>query len=261
MEIFGFFSALLIGLVLGLIGGGGSILTVPIFVYILGVSPVLATSYSLFVVGFTAMIGVVKNYQTNMVDLKTGVIFAIPAFIGVFLARKFILPEIPHQIISFNSFLLTKDIAIMLLFAIIMFVAAFFMIKGRTETNSKEEIKYNIPLLTLDGLIIGILTGLVGAGGGFLIIPALVFFAKLPMKKAVATSLMIIAIKSLIGFTGDLGQLQIDWILLLSFTAISVIGIFIGIYFNQFVKEKQLKKAFGFFVITMSIAIIIKELI
>ena len=261
MEIFGFFSALLIGLVLGLIGSGGSILTVPIFVYILGVSPVLATSYSLFVVGFTAMIGVIKNYQKNMVDLKTGIIFAIPAFIGVFFARKFILPEIPHQIISFNSFLLTKDIAIMLLFAIIMFLAAFFMIKGRTETNSNKEIKYNIPLLTIDGLIIGILTGLVGAGGGFLIIPALVFFAKLPMRKAVATSLMIIAIKSLIGFTGDLGQLQIDWILLLSFTTISVIGIFIGIYFNQFINEKQLKKGFGFFVITISIAIIIKVLI
>ena len=261
MEILGFFSALLIGLVLGLMGGGGSILTVPIFVYILGISPVLATSYSLFVVGFTAMIGVVKNHQKNMVDLKTGVIFAIPSFFGVFFARKFILPEIPHQIISFNSFLLTKDVAIMLLFAVLMFVASFFMIKGRSESYSNEGIKYNIPLLIIDGLIIGILTGLVGAGGGFLIIPALVFFAKLPMKKAVATSLMIIAIKSLIGFTGDLGQLHIDWMLLLSFTAISVIGIFIGIYFNQFVKEKQLKQGFGFFIIIISIAIIIKELI
>ena len=135
------------------------------------------------------------------------------------------------------------------------------MIKDRTQTNSNEAIKYNIPLLTIDGLIIGVLTGLVGAGGGFLIIPALVFFAKLPMKKAVATSLMIIAIKSLIGFTGDLGQLQIDWMFLLSFTAVSVTGIFIGIYFNQFVKEKQLKRGFGFFIIIMSITIIIKELI
>ena len=261
MEIFGFFGALLIGLILGLIGGGGSILTVPIFVYVLGVSPVLATSYSLFVVGFTAMVGAVRNYQSNMIDLKAGVIFAIPAFIGVFFSRKFILPEIPNQLISFNSFLLTKDIAIMLFFALIMFVAAFFMLKDRTQTNSNKEIKYNIPLLTIDGLIIGVLTGLVGAGGGFLIIPALVFFAKLPMKKAVATSLMIIAIKSLIGFTGDLGQLQIDWIFLLSFTAVSVIGIFIGIYFNQFVKEKHLKKGFGLFIIIMSISIIIKELI
>ena len=261
MEIFGFFGALLIGLILGLIGGGGSILTVPIFVYVLGVSPVLATSYSLFVVGFTAMVGAVRNYQSNMVDIKTGIIFAIPAFIGVFFARKFILPEIPNQLISVNSFLLTKDIAIMIFFALIMFVAAFFMIKDRTETNSNEAIKYNVPLLIIDGLIIGVLTGLVGAGGGFLIIPALVFFAKLPMKKAVATSLMIIAIKSLIGFTGDLGQLQIDWMFLLSFTAISVTGIFIGIYFNQFVKEKQLKKGFGFFIIIMSLTIIIKELI
>jgi uncharacterized membrane protein YfcA len=261
MEIFGFFGALLIGLVLGLIGGGGSILTVPIFVYILGVSPVLATSYSLFVVGLTAMVGAIRNFQKNMVDVKTGFIFAIPAFIGVFLSRRFILPVIPEEIISINSFLLTKDIAIMLFFAFIMFIAAFFMIKERTDTNTNQQIKYNIPLLTIDGLIIGILTGLVGAGGGFLIIPALVLFAKLPMKKAVATSLMIIAIKSLIGFTGDLWQLQIDWLLLTSFTAISVIGIFIGIYLNQFINEKKLKRGFGVFVITMSVFIIIKELI
>ena len=197
-----------------------------------------------------------------MVDVKTGLIFAIPAFIGVFLSRRFILPVIPEEIISINSFLLTKDIAIMLFFAFIMFVAAFFMIKERTDTNTNQQIKYNIPLLTFDGLIIGIFsTGSVGAGGGFLIIPALVLFAKLPMKKAVATSLMIIAIKSLIGFTGDLWQLQIDWLLLTSFTAISVIGIFIGIYLNQFINEKKLKRGFGVFVITMSVFIIIKELI
>ena len=261
MEIFGFFGALLIGLVLGLIGGGGSILTVPIFVYILGISPVLATSYSLFVVGFTALVGAIRNFQKNMVDIKTGLIFVLPAFIGVFFARSLILPLIPDEIIEINSFLLTKDRAIMLFFALIMFIAAFFMIKDRNDTKANQIIKYNIPMLTFDGLIIGVLTGLVGAGGGFLIIPALVFFAKLPMKKAVATSLMIIAIKSLIGFTGDLWQLEIEWKLLTSFTATSILGIFIGIYLNQFVNEKKLKKGFGFFVISMSFYIMIKELI
>ena len=261
MELIGYLCAILIGVVLGLLGGGGSILTVPIFVYILGVSPILATSYSLFVVGFTAMVGVYKNYKKSMVDVKTGVVFAFPAFIGVFIARKFLLPKIPNEIISVSNFLLTKDIMIMLLFSVLMFIAAFFMIKGQKEINHSEEIQHKNFLLFFDGLIIGILTGIVGAGGGFLIIPALVFFTKLSMKKAVATSLMIISIKSLVGFTGDLGHLKIDWLLLISFTAISVIGIFIGIYFNQFIQERQLKRGFGFFILTISILIIFNELI
>tara|TARA_A100001035_G_C27776484_1_gene499328 strand:+ start:1217 stop:2002 length:786 start_codon:yes stop_codon:yes gene_type:complete len=261
MELIGYLCAILIGVVLGLLGGGGSILTVPIFVYILGVSPILATSYSLFVVGFTAMVGVYKNYKKSMVDVKTGVVFAVPAFIGVFIARKFLLPKIPNEIISVSNFLLTKDIMIMLLFSVLMFIAAFFMIKGQKEINYREEIEHKNFLLVFDGLIIGILTGIVGAGGGFLIIPALVFFTKLSMKKAVATSLMIISIKSLVGFTGDLGQLKIDWLLLISFTAISVIGIFIGIYFNQFIQERQLKRGFGYFILTISILIIFNELI
>ncbi len=261
MEVIGYLCALLIGVVLGLLGGGGSILTVPIFVYILGVSPILATSYSLFVVGFTAMVGVYKNYKKSMVDVKTGVVFAIPAFVGVFFARKFLLPKIPNEIISVSNFLFTKDIAIMLLFSFLMFIAAFFMIKDQKEINHSEEIQYKTFLLVFDGLIIGILTGIVGAGGGFLIIPALVFFTKLSMKKAVATSLMIISIKSLVGFTGDLGQLKIDWLLLISFTAISVTGIFIGIYFNQFIQERQLKRGFGFFILAISILIIFNELI
>ncbi len=261
MELIGYLCAILIGVVLGLLGGGGSILTVPIFVYILGVSPILATSYSLFVVGFTAMVGVYKNYKKSMVDVKTGVVFAVPSFIGVFIARKFLLPKIPNEIISVSNFLLTKDIMIMLLFSVLMFIAAFFMIKGQKEINQSEEIHHKNFLLVFDGLIIGILTGIVGAGGGFLIIPALVFFTKLSMKKAVATSLMIISIKSLVGFTGDLGQLKIDWLLLISFTAISVIGIFIGIYFNQFIQERQLKRGFGFFILTISILIIFNELI
>ena len=261
MELIGYLCAILIGVVLGLLGGGGSILTVPIFVYILGVSPILATSYSLFVVGFTAMVGVYKNYKKSMVDVKTGVVFAVPAFIGVFIARKFLLPKIPNEIISVSNFLLTKDIMIMLLFSVLMFIAAFFMIKGQKEINYREEIEHKNFLLVFDGLIIGILTGIVGAGGGFLIIPALVFFTKLSMKKAVATSLMIISLKSLVGFTGDLGQLKIDWLLLISFTAISVIGIFIGIYFNQFIQERQLKRGFGFFILTISILIIFNELI
>jgi len=261
MEIFGFFSALLIGLILGLIGGGGSILTVPIFVYLLGISPLVATAYSLFVVGTTALVGAISNHKKGMVDVRTGFIFAVPAFIGVYVTRRYLLSLIPEDIFYISSFLVTKDVAIMLFFSILMLAASFFMINGRAEVSNTKLLKYNVPLLSLEGLVVGVLTGFVGAGGGFLIIPALVFFAKLPMKKAIATSLMIISIKSLIGFIGDIQNFEIDWFFLLSFTSISVIGIFLGIYFSKFINENKLKKVFGWFVFLMALFIIIKELI
>ena len=259
----GLFGALLIGIVLGLIGGGGSILTVPVFVYVLGVNPVLATAYSLFVVGSSALVGAVRNAQKNLVDFRTGIIFAIPAFIGVYLARKYILNIIPDELFYINDFLLTKDVSIMLFFALLMLLAAFFMISGQIEDHNESEVRYNIPILIIEGLVVGILTGLVGAGGGFLIIPALVLFARLPMKKAVATSLMIIAIKSLFGFIGDIQNqnFEIDWSLLLLFTLISIAGIFIGLYLNNFIDGKKLKKGFGWFILIMSVYIFIKEII
>lgn len=262
IELLGFAGALLIGVVLGLIGGGGSILTVPIFVYILGIDPVLATGYSLFVVGSAALVGAIRNAQKGMVDFKTGIIFAIPAFIAVYLTRKFLVPAIPNELFSVGGFLLTKSIAIMIFFALIMLLAAYFMIKGRKdEGNETAEIEYNYPLIIIEGLVVGLLTGVVGAGGGFLIIPALVLLAKLPMKKAVATSLMIIAIKSLIGFIGDAQNIEINWTFLLSFTGVSVIGIFLGLYLNKFIDGKKLKKGFGWFVLSMGVYIVLKEVL
>lgn len=261
MEVFGYIGALLIGLVLGLIGGGGSILTVPILVYALTLNPVIATAYSLFVVGTTSLVGAVKNMMKGMVDFKTAIIFAIPAFIAVYLTRAFLIPAIPTELFSVGHFQVTKNLAIMLFFAIIMLLASFSMIRNKREEADEEAvIIYNYPLIIIEGFVVGAITGIVGAGGGFLIIPALVLLAKLPMKKAVATSLFIIAIKSLIGFLGDVQNLDIDWIFLLSFTALSVIGIFIGIWLNKFIDGKKLKKAFGWFVLAMGIYIIYKEL-
>ncbi len=261
ITILGYVGALLIGLVLGLIGGGGSILTVPILVYALSLNPVLATAYSLFVVGTTSLVGAVKNIMNGMVDIKTAIIFAIPAFIAVYLTRAFLIPAIPDELFQVGDFMVTKNLAIMLFFAVIMVLASVSMIRNqRVEADGETEIKYNYPLILAEGLVVGAITGIVGAGGGFLIIPALVLFAKLPMKKAVATSLFIIAIKSLIGFLGDVQNLEIDWIFLLSFTAISVVGIFIGIWLNKFIDGKKLKKAFGWFVLAMGIYIIYKEL-
>ncbi|MFB0939196.1 MAG: sulfite exporter TauE/SafE family protein [Urechidicola sp.] len=259
--ILGYVGALFIGVILGLIGGGGSILTVPVLVYLLYMNPIIATAYSLFIVGVSSLFGAIKNIQKGLVDFRTAIVFSIPAFIAVYSTRKFIVPRIPEKLFSVGDYEVTRDLGIMVFFAMIMLLASFSMIFiKREDVNEKETIvKYNYPMITIEGLVVGIITGLIGAGGGFLIIPALVLLAKLPMKKAVATSLLIIAIKSLIGFIGDVENLEIDWNFLLTFTSISVVGMFIGIYLNKFIDGKKLKKAFGWFVFIMGIYIIIKE--
>ncbi|MDB9721132.1 sulfite exporter TauE/SafE family protein [Winogradskyella sp.] len=262
-ELFGYLGALIVGLVLGLIGGGGSILTVPILVYLIGLNPVVATAYSLFVVGVTSVIGAYKNFKKGLVDVKTAIIFAIPAFIAVYITRRFLVPIIPDSVFTLAGFEVTKNIFIMLFFAIIMLLASFSMIKAKKNTqidNTTTKIKYNYPLIAIEGILVGALTGLVGAGGGFLIIPALVLLVKLPMKKAVGTSLLIIAAKSLIGFLGDLSNLNIDWPFLLIFTSISIVGIIIGMSLSKFISGKKLKTGFGYFTLIMAIYIIYKEL-
>jgi hypothetical protein len=260
-TILGYFGALVIGIVLGLIGGGGSILTVPVLVYLFFVNPVTATAYSLFIVGFSSLIGALQNIKKGLVDFKTAAVFATPALIAVYTTRKYLVPAFPDELFSIGEFLVTKNLAIMLFFAIIMLLASFSMIlKKNVEESVETVIKYNYPLIIVEGSLVGVLTGIVGAGGGFLIIPALVLLAKLPMKKAVATSLLIIAIKSLIGFIGDVENLEIEWVFLLGFTAISIVGIFIGSYLSNFIEGKKLKKGFGWFVLIMGIYIIYKEL-
>ena len=261
-ELLGYFSAILIGVTLGLIGGGGSILTVPILVYIMGINPVLATAYSLFIVGISALVGALKNSKLGNIDYKTGFVFAVPSFIAVYYTRRILVPAIPQEIVNFNGSILTKDTAVMLFFALVMFLAAISMIKGRANTTNTQAKDFNYPIIIIEGLFVGVITGLVGAGGGFLIIPALVLLAGLPMKKAVGTSLMIIAIKSLIGFTGDLStSLIIDWEFLASFSALAVIGIIFGTYLSKFIQGDKLKRVFGYFVLMMAVIVIIKELV
>ncbi len=262
MEIIGYIASVLIGISLGLIGGGGSILTVPVLVYLFGVNPVLATAYSLFIVGTTSLVGVLPKYKQGLVNLKTALIFGAPAIVAVYATRRLIVPAIPDELFTIADFVVTKSILMMLLFAILMVFASYSMIKGKKEDeNGKEaEQTFNYPLILLEGTVVGILTGLVGAGGGFLIIPALVLFSKLPMKQAVGTSLLIIAAKSLIGFTGDIGHTVIDWKLLLIVTALAIAGIFIGNRLSYKISGEKLKKGFGWFVLLMGIYIIVKEL-
>lgn len=259
--VLGYLGALLIGVVLGLIGGGGSIITVPVLVYLFDLNPLVATGYSLFIVGTSSLVGAVENIKKGLVDFRTALVFALPAFIVVYVTRKFIVPVIPEHLFTIANFEVTRHIGIMILFAIIMLLASVSMIwNAKEESSGTSKIKYNYPLIVLEGILIGLVTGILGAGGGFLIIPALVLLAKLPLKKAVATSLLIIAINSLIGFLGDVQNLEIHWLFLLCFTGISIVGTFLGVYFNKFIEGRKLKKGFGWFVMVMGIFIIWKEL-
>jgi len=263
MEILGYVLAVIVGISLGLIGSGGSILTVPILVYIMGVNPVLATAYSLFIVGSTALVGGVQSAIQKRVDFKTVLIFGIPSIAAVYATRMWLMPVIPKELFTIGSLVITKPIGLMLLFAVVMILASVSMIRpGKNkELDENAPRVYNYPMILLEGAVVGLLTGLVGAGGGFLIIPALVLLARMPMKLAVGTSLFIIAAKSLIGFIGDLqGSEVIDWKLLGIFTAFAVAGIFIGILLSKKIPGQKLKKGFGWFVLIMGIYIIIKEL-
>jgi uncharacterized protein len=261
-EIIGYALATVIGISLGLIGGGGSILTLPILVYLLGINPVLSTAYSLFIVGSTSLVGSVSYMKKGLVNYKTAIIFAIPSFIAVFLTRKYLMPAIPDELFTLVNFVVNKDLGIMVLFALVMLMASYSMITdNKPEADENQALKYNYPLIAAEGLVVGTLTGLVGAGGGFLIIPALVLLVRLPMKMAVGTSLLIIAAKSLIGFIGDLGNQTIDWKFLLIFTGLSIMGIFVGTYLTKFIPGEKLKKSFGWFVLIMAVYILVKEII
>ena len=275
MEILGYIGAVVMGLSLGLIGGGGSILTVPILVYLFQVDAVLATAYSLFIVGLTSLVGSVSHVRLGNVHWRTAIVFGIPSIISVFLTRSYLVPRIPDPIMTFGqdpsggaTLVITKSVGLLLLFAVIMVMAAYSMIKpskksGTDTLSNTEDVQpqFNYPLILAEGAIVGLVTGLVGAGGGFLIIPALVLLAKLPMKQAVGTSLMIIAAKSLIGFVGDMsGDEVIDWNFLAVFSSIAVVGILLGSWLSKRIPGEKLKPAFGWFVLVMGTYIIIKEL-
>jgi uncharacterized membrane protein YfcA len=264
MELLGYLASIFMGLSLGMIGGGGSILTVPILVYLFGINPILATAYSLFIVGLTALFGGFGYLKKGEVDLKTGFIFAVPSFIGVYLTRRFVVPSLPDPVFSVGEMAISKSLLIMLVFAVLMLAASISMIKTKKPTSMPKAplspaMKFG--LISLEGLVVGGVTGFVGAGGGFLIIPALVVLVGMPMKIAVGTSLFIIAAKSLIGFIGDLqGTAVIDWKLMLTVAAIAMVGLFLGMGLSKKVPETTLKKGFGYFVLIMGAFILFDQI-
>ncbi len=259
LHIIGFIGALWVGFVLGLIGGGGSILTVPILVYLLGFNPVIATAYSLFIVGSTSLVGTIQKYRKKLVDFKTGLIFSFPSFLAVYLTRRYLVPNLPEIFLQFGDFTLTKEVAIMLFFAIIMLLSSISMIRNKKEIETTGPSQPYFITFT-QGLVIGTITGLIGAGGGFLYVPALVLWAHLPMKKAVGTSLVIITLNSLIGFTGDVQNIHIEWTFLLTFSALTILGIILGGYASKNISSRQLKKSFGYFTLVMACYIMYMEL-
>ncbi len=257
--ILGYLSALLMGFILGLLGGGGSILSVPIFLYLYGYSPIAATSYSLFVVSVASFTGFLRQYKNGNVDIKTGLLFAVPSMLSVLLVRRFGIPLIPEEIFNFSGVVLTRDLLILFSFASVMLIAGIKMIKGRKDSVNTET-NPSIFEIIKKGSFVGALTGFVGAGGGFLIVPALNVFFKMPIKKAMGTSLMVICINSFVGFSGALNLINnVPWTFLLTFSSLSIVGIFIGTHFNAKINPSRLKKGFGVFVIIMAVFIILNR--
>lgn len=264
MEIIGYTAAILIGISIGMIGSGGSILTVPVLVYLMHINPLVATTSSLFIVGVTSFIGGIRAYSKKQVDFKAVTEFGIPSIFSVFITRHYLLPALPPRLFSIGHMEITKEMFLMVVFAILMLMASFSIMRNREneeDTSAAGNERHNKAFwLILLGLGIGMITGLLGAGGGFLIIPALVLFLKLPMKTAVGTSLLLVAINSLFGFLFSMKQFEYSWPVLLSFTALAITGLFAGSKLAEKISASALKKGFGWFVLIMGLYILAKEI-
>ncbi|GAB3016897.1 sulfite exporter TauE/SafE family protein [Niabella terrae] len=251
--------ALLIGVSLGLIGSGGSILSVPILVYFFGVTPEVATTHSLFIVGITAITASYKHYRIG--NLKTGLAlqFGLPSVIILLLTRKYILPTLPEQIIQIGRLMVTRHLLLMGLFAILMIAAAAYMIRKTAPRSGGRPSHISLMIIAVG---VGLVTGLLGAGGGFLIVPALLIYGRLELKYAIATSLTIITFNSLIGFTGDLiNGVQFNKMLLLKVSLMALTGLGLGIGLSRRMNGEKLKPLFGWFILIMGIFIIIREFV
>lgn len=236
--------AIVVGISLGLLGGGGSILTVPLLAYVAGMEPRHAIATSLLVVGVTSAIATITHARAGRVRWRIAVLFGLVAMAGAY-AGGLIARFVPGTVL-------------LVAFAVIMIAAGVAMLRGRKDCAVADQ-PLPVVRITLLGIAVGLISGLVGAGGGFLLVPALALLAGLPMPVAVGTSLVVISMQSFAGFAGHLANEQIDWKLAAFVTAAAVFGALIGGRLTALVDPTTLRKAFGWFVLLMASVILAEE--
>lgn len=244
MELLGYFAAVFIGICLGMLGGGGAILTIPVLVYLFGISPIVASHYSILIVGITSLAGGLRYHLRGLVDLRVTVLFGIPCLVGVLLSRNYVIKYIPDQVHIYGQHFIARESFFMLAFASFMILAAAFMLSGTASMEKawKDRSK-PAPVLSIPvGLVIGGISGLLGIGGGFLIIPTLAIIFRLSIKTAVGTSLGIIVLNSVAAILGTDGLMQIDWRLFTGISLVALAGMAIGTRIAQTVKARVLQK-------------------
>ena len=256
IHLAGYCLCIFIGFSLGLIGGGGSILTIPMLVFFFGIDPVVATTYSLFIVGLSAISGSIDHYRRHNIDYKTVLLFGIPSVIVLFIMRRWLLGLIPSTIFHSGTWAISKSLFTMIVFSITMLVAGWSMVNKRVYAHS-EKIRY--PRLMAQGCITGAITGFIGIGGGFIIVPSLVLFAGLPMKRAIGTSLVIITINCVVGILGNIEVVEsLNFVFLSILATLAIIGILIGTWSLRFIPDKQLKPVFGWIILVLSAVIFVR---
>ncbi|MEV6682566.1 sulfite exporter TauE/SafE family protein [Streptomyces erythrochromogenes] len=241
-------ASVLVGISLGILGGGGSILTVPILVYLAGMETKQAIAASLFVVGATSAIGLVPHARAGRVRWRTGLLFGAVAMVGAYGGGR-LAAYVPGD-------------ALLIVFALMMLATAAAMLRGSRRHDADEPARGELPVkhVVVEGLFVGAVTGLVGSGGGFLVVPALALLGGLPMGVAVGTSLLVIAMKSFSGLAGHLAGVRIDWDLTLMVTVGAVVGSLIGSRFAGRIPQEALRKAFGWCVVVMGVFVLGRQI-
>jgi uncharacterized protein len=258
MEFVGYLALIGIGIALSLMGAGGSLLSVPILVYLFSLDVVTASSYSLFIVGTTSLLGALLKQKDQRADLRAGVIFAMSSVVAVFSTRKWIIPSIPDEILLANDLLVTKRALILVVFAMLVIVSSLMMLMKYSWApidQGKQRLKFLLPV----GFATGIIGGFVGAGGGFLILPSLVIFARLPFKIAIGTTLLVIGFNSLLGFLGDVMNYSINWLFLAMITGLASLGMLLGNLVSAKIPSYHLRLSFGWIMLATALLILVKE--
>jgi len=261
MEVLGYFAAIFIGISLGMLGGGGSILTVPVLVYFFGIAPFAATTYSLFIVGISSLAGSISYFRKDLINFRVFILFGLPSVATIFFTRRYLLTSIPSQC-TIGNYDLNRNTFLMIAFAGLMLFASLSMLKKKnnhTDESGKDTPPFRWKLLLLSGIGVGLISGILGAGCGFLIVPALVLCVRLPMKIAIGTSLAIIALNSLTGFSFSPDYSLIDWTLFTTISMIAVAGIFIGTKIAVRQSDRMLRKGFAILILCVALLILSRE--